>query len=48
MKSEVKKKMMFNGHATDTPKSLNRTSSRNFFAGIPFIVSTGEIFLRKE
>jgi len=33
MKSEVKKKMMFNEHATHTPKSLQRSSSRNFFAG---------------
>jgi hypothetical protein len=48
MKSEVKKKMTFNEHATDTPKSLNRSSSRNFFAGIPFRRLPARLFCEKS
>src|SRR5579864_725245 len=33
MKSEVKKKMMLNEHATDTPRSLKRAQVENFVAG---------------
>jgi hypothetical protein len=47
LKSEVKKKMMFDEHATHTPKSLKRSSSRNFSEGILFIVSTSEKFSRE-
>src|ERR1700688_2341563 len=32
MKSEVKKKMMLDEHATDTPKSPKRAQVENFFA----------------
>jgi len=48
MKSEVKKKMMFNEHATHTPKSLQRSSSRNFFAGNRLMVLISELFSPKQ
>jgi hypothetical protein len=39
MKSEVKKKMMLDEHATDTPKSPKRAQVENFFAGNALIGS---------
>jgi hypothetical protein len=39
LKSEVKKKMTLNEHATHTPKSLCRAQVENFLAGIGLISS---------
>jgi hypothetical protein len=40
LKSEVKKKMTLNEHATHTPKSLCRAQVENFLAGSGLISST--------
>jgi hypothetical protein len=45
MKSDVKKKMILDGHTTRTPKSLKRVQQENFFAQNASTVCRGGDFL---
>jgi hypothetical protein len=47
MKSEVKKKMMLDEHATPTPKSLKRAEVEKFCAGNLLIASVEKNFHAK-